>query len=65
MNLYKSGIGADMSYGNYWGIINSATEMYTHGTGKRAPSHQFWDSFYAGGAEMKNKAFEKALLAVA
>lgn len=65
MDLYKSGTGADMSYGSFWGIINSITEMYTHGSGKRAASHQFWDSFYAGGAEMKDKAYEKILAEIA
>lgn len=65
MDLYKSGTGADMSYGTYWGIINGITEAYTHGTGRRAPDHQFWDSYYGNQSQLKEKAFERALLAAA
>lgn len=61
MELYTGGRGADMSVGTLWGVVNAATEAYTYGSGRRDPSHQFWDSFYAGGADMKDKAFSMAL----
>jgi phage/plasmid-like protein (TIGR03299 family) len=45
MHNAKYGSGAELSAGTAWGALNGATELYTHGTGKRDKSHQFWDSY--------------------
>ena len=65
MSLYEHGAGADMSHGTLWGAVNAITEMFTHGSGRRDASHQFWDAFYANGSNIKEQAFEKALLMAA
>jgi len=61
MDLYRKGVGAEMSYGTLWGAVNGMTELYTHGSGKRQASHQFWDGYYCGGAEKKDSVYSKAL----
>lgn len=58
MNLYKSGAGANMSTGTAWGITNAVTEAYSHGTGKRNPSHQFWSSEFGQGEKIKNEVLQ-------
>lgn len=60
-NLAYSGIGAELAKGSLWNVVNAITEKYTHGSGKRDPSHQFNDSFYGIGEKMKNAAYAKAL----
>lgn len=45
MQAAMRGSGAEMSVGTRWGTLCGATELYTHGTGKRDKSHQFWDSY--------------------
>lgn len=52
MQAAMRGSGAEMSVGTRWGALCGATELYTHGTGKRDKSHQFWDS-YNGTLESK------------
>ena len=64
-HLYKNGVGADMSGDSYWGILNAVTEAYTHGTGRRAADHQFWDNYYGAQSSIKDRAYFKALEAVA
>ncbi len=62
MDLYKGqGMGADMASGTLWGVLNAITQQYTHGTGKRDTSHQFWDSEFSVYGKMKDKAFQQAL----
>lgn len=65
MDLYKNGLGAEMTHGNAWGWLNGATEMFTHGTGRKESSSQFWDSNINGYQDdMKTKALQKALALV-
>jgi ribose 5-phosphate isomerase RpiB len=65
MDLYKGqGMGADMAAGTYWGVINAITQQYTHGSGKRDTSHQFWDSEYGAYGKVKDNAFQRALAMV-
>jgi len=62
MDLYKgAGMGADMAGKTLWGCVNAITQQYTHGTGKRDTSHQFWDSEFSVYGKMKDKAFQQAL----
>lgn len=62
MDLYKgAGMGADMAGKTLWGCVNAITQQYTHGTGKRDTSHQFWDSEFSVYGKMKDKAFQEAL----
>jgi phage/plasmid-like protein (TIGR03299 family) len=62
MDLYKNGMGADMSKNTAWGIVNSITQRYTHGTGRTQGSSLFWNSMYGLGDKIKSEAFEKALI---
>jgi|LakMenEpi03Aug12_release.lakeMendotaPanAssembly.Ray.scaffolds.fasta_scaffold01889_56 phage/plasmid-like protein (TIGR03299 family) len=65
MDLYKGqGMGADMATGTLWGVVNAITQQYTHGTGKRDTSHQFWDSEFSVYGKMKDRAFQQALAMV-
>jgi phage/plasmid-like protein (TIGR03299 family) len=61
MHLYANGAGASLSYGTAWGALNAVTEMFTHGSGKRDASHQFWDSYYGTYDAIKNKVMTKLL----
>lgn len=53
-DLALNGSGSDMSKGTRWGALCGATELYTHGTGKRDASHQFWESYHG---ELETKKF--------
>lgn len=64
MELFVNGQGAEMSRGSLWGVVNGVTELYTHGSGRRDPSHQFTDSYYGNGASVKDLALSKALALV-
>lgn len=59
MHFYKSGAGADMTYGTQWGVLNAVTELATHGQGKRDASKQFVDSEIGGMANMKMEAYKR------
>lgn len=61
MELYANGAGASMSHGTAWGALNGVTEMFTHGSGKRDASHQFWDAYYGACDTTKNKVMSKLL----
>jgi phage/plasmid-like protein (TIGR03299 family) len=61
MRLYNNGAGANLSHGTAWGALNAITEMFTHGSGKRDASRQFWDAYYGNGDEIKNEAMSKLL----
>lgn len=61
--LVYSGTGSDMGAGTAWGLLNGITEKFTHGTGRRSGSHQFWDSFYGKNDQMKVKAYNSLVLA--
>lgn len=60
-SLAEHGSGSDMSVGTAWGALCGATELYTHGTGKRDASHQFWHS-YNGTLESKKLDMYRELL---
>jgi phage/plasmid-like protein (TIGR03299 family) len=62
LNLYRTGAGADIAKGTAWGALNAITNMYTHGSGKRNESQQFWDASFGGSDKIKNEAMA-ALLA--
>jgi phage/plasmid-like protein (TIGR03299 family) len=67
MDLYKNGQGSEMTNGTLWGVLNGATELWTHGVvgSKRSVSSQFWDSEIGGGQhDSKVKAYDKALAMV-
>lgn len=55
VGLYQGGMGAGMTCGTAWGIVNAVTEKFTHGTGKRDPSHQFMQSYFGRGDSIKNE----------
>lgn len=59
-NFYRSGIGSEMSTGTVWGLLNAATEMYTHGTNntKGDSSNKFWSAYNGVWAKEKTKAYE-------
>lgn len=61
VDLAIGGSGSDMSAGTMYGALCGATEYWTHGTGKRDPSHQFWDA-YAGDADGKKRNIYNALM---
>lgn len=58
MALYKTGAGADMSYGTAWGILNAVTDMGTHGTReKQDPSRKFWNSTFGNNDTTKSDVY--------
>lgn len=61
MNLYHNGMGAEMSTGTAWGAVNSVTEFVDHHSGGRVGDTKLWNSWYGGGADMKNQALKNAL----
>lgn len=61
MELYQNGTGHELGAGTLWNVVNAITEAYTHGTGRRNPSHQFWDSYYGYQNKLKDSAMAKAL----
>lgn len=63
MDLYKNGAGADMGKGTAWGVFNAITNMYTHGTGRKSSSNQFWDSNFGASEKVKNTAMQMLLAA--
>lgn len=58
-NFYRNGIGADMSKGSAWGLLNAVTEMYTHGTNttKGDNSNKFWSAYNGVWSNEKTKAY--------
>jgi phage/plasmid-like protein (TIGR03299 family) len=61
INLALSGSGSDMSKGTAYGALNAVTEYFTHGTGRREASRQFWDA-YAGAGDSKKQVLYRALM---
>lgn len=57
----EGGSGSSMSAGTAWGALCGATELYTHGAGKRDASHRFWHS-YNGNDESKKLDMFRSLL---
>jgi hypothetical protein len=63
MDLYKGGLGAEFAPNTKWNLLNAITQQFTHGSGKRDSSHQFWDSEYGVYGKIKDKAFTRLLAA--
>lgn len=62
LRLYQKGIGYEYSAGTAWGVLNAMTQMWTHGTGRKQSSTQFWDSNVSGTQnQMKTKGLNKLL----
>jgi phage/plasmid-like protein (TIGR03299 family) len=61
MELYQSGTGAEYSRGTAYGILNAATELYTHGLTNRDKSHQFWNSYFGKDEAVKNEIYSELL----
>jgi phage/plasmid-like protein (TIGR03299 family) len=64
MHFYRSGAGAEFSYGTQYGLLNAATELWTHGTGKTDASKQFESSEFKDGSKMKTLAMNRLLALV-
>lgn len=62
MDRYKSGDGAQYSVGTAWGVVNAATDLFTHGNGrKRDESHAFWQSHFGRAEKVKNEVLADML----
>lgn len=62
MDLYRAGTGAEYSTGTAYGILNAATELFTHGiTKSRDSSHQFWNSSFGKDEFTKTDIYESLL----
>ena len=65
LDLYKNGAGHELGSGTLWNVLNGATELFTHGNGRKEESAQFWDSQIAGLQNtLKSKAMAQALAMV-
>ncbi len=58
VNLYKNGMGADMTQGNLWGVLNAVTEYADHHNKVRTSDAKAWEKFYGTINTLKNEAFE-------
>lgn len=65
MALAAGGSGSDMSKGTAWGALCGLTEYFTHGTGKRQHSQQFWDSYHGLFEKKKMQAADLLMKMVA
>jgi len=66
LDRYKSGAGARYSNGTAWGVVNAATDLFTHGNGrKRDQSHMFWQSHFGRAEKIKNEVLEDMLILTA
>jgi phage/plasmid-like protein (TIGR03299 family) len=62
LDRYKSGAGANYSMGTAWGVVNAATDLFTHGNGrKRDLSHAFWQSHFGRAEKIKNEVLADML----
>lgn len=57
IELYNSGAGANYSRGTAYGILQSVTDRFTHGTGRRDPNHQMWDCYFGKQDNIKSEVF--------
>lgn len=60
MQRYKTGMGADMSYGTAWGAANAVTEYSSH-SGRGGADQKLWGSFYGKKARFAEDAYVKLL----
>lgn len=65
IDSYNFGAGHEYSKGTAWGIVNAVTDYKTHGTGKRDPSHQFWQSNFGNNDTVKTEVFNDMLALMA
>lgn len=63
-DLALGGSGSGFSKGTAYGTLCAITEHYTHGSGKRDPSRQFWDA-YVGHGDSKKQDMYRSLMKVA
>lgn len=63
VDLALSGSGSDMSRGTAWGALNGATEYFTHGTGRRDSSNQFWESYHGAMNTAKTQVYNSLVAA--
>lgn len=59
--LYRYGQGAEYCKGTALGVLNAATNMFTHGTGRRNPSSQFMTSIFGKGSDKKELVYNHLL----
>ncbi len=64
MAMATGGSGSDMHAGTKWGALCGATEFYTHGTGRRDASQQFWDSYNGRLEGLKMQTYDRLLATV-
>lgn len=63
VDLALYGSGSDFSKGTAWGALNGATEYFTHGTGRRDSSNQFWESYHGAMNSEKMKVYNSLVAA--
>lgn len=62
MNLYKgNGMGADMTYGNAYGVLQAIIESADHHSRSRAADTRLWGQFYGSGDTLKQDAYDAML----
>ena len=59
MERYIKGMGADMTYGTAWGIVNAVTEKSMWG-GRASGDVKMWNNFYGKTAANSDNAFQIA-----
>jgi phage/plasmid-like protein (TIGR03299 family) len=64
-DLAVTGSGSELSRGTAWGALNGATEYFTHGTGRRDQSNQFWESYHGQLNTQKMCVYDKLMDLVA
>ena len=61
MYLFENGAGAEFSRGTLYGVLNAATEMTTHGSGRRDANHQFNESEFGNSDKFKSEVYNDML----
>lgn len=61
LNIYKNGMGSEMSYGTIWGVLNGVTEYYDHHTNAQSGDAKLWNSWYGDQSKTKDKAFAELI----
>ena len=64
LNRAKQGMGQDQAGGTLWGLLNGVTEFCDHETRTRMADRALWNSWFGNTANLKTKAFDKALAMV-
>jgi phage/plasmid-like protein (TIGR03299 family) len=66
MGLYKSGAGAEYSYGTAYGILNAVTDAHTHGLrAKQDPNRRFWEGSFGTADKIKSSCMEDMMVLAA